>query len=93
MYEPKPFSSIVLAHNDPVSHNQQIERINNNVVSNSGGNSSNSNFAARQRLRWTDDLHDRFVDAVTQLGGPDSKLLCLLNYFSPSTNNPVLALH
>uniref|UniRef100_A0A0E0ABR3 HTH myb-type domain-containing protein n=1 Tax=Oryza glumipatula TaxID=40148 RepID=A0A0E0ABR3_9ORYZ len=71
MYEPKPFSSIVLAHNDPVSHNQQIERINNNVVSNSGGNSSNSNFAARQRLRWTDDLHDRFVDAVTQLGGPD----------------------
>nr|ACN85258.1 MYB-CC type transfactor [Oryza alta] len=71
MYEPKPFSSIVPAHNDPVCHNQQIERISNNVVSNSGGNSSNSNFATRQRLRWTDDLHDRFVDAVTQLGGPD----------------------
>ncbi|KAG8075321.1 hypothetical protein GUJ93_ZPchr0006g42933 [Zizania palustris] len=71
MYELKPFSSIVTAHNDPVSHNQQIEPINNNVISNSGGNSSNNNFATRQRLRWTDDLHDRFVDAVTQLGGPD----------------------
>ncbi|KAL5199538.1 hypothetical protein ABZP36_020741 [Zizania latifolia] len=70
MYEPKPFSSIVPAHNNPVSHNQQIEPISNNVISNSGGNSSN-NFATRQRLRWTDDLHDRFVDAVTQLGGPD----------------------
>lgn len=25
----------------------------------------------KQRLRWTSDLHDRFVDAVTQLGGAD----------------------
>ncbi|KAL5546919.1 hypothetical protein UlMin_006606 [Ulmus minor] len=25
----------------------------------------------KQRLRWTSDLHDRFVDAITQLGGPD----------------------
>ncbi|KAJ7537490.1 hypothetical protein O6H91_11G008100 [Diphasiastrum complanatum] len=25
----------------------------------------------KQRLRWTPELHDRFVDAVTQLGGPD----------------------
>ncbi|PSS01311.1 Myb family transcription factor [Actinidia chinensis var. chinensis] len=25
----------------------------------------------RPRLRWTADLHDRFVDAVTKLGGPD----------------------
>lgn len=27
----------------------------------------------KPRLRWTADLHDRFVDAVTKLGGPDSK--------------------
>lgn len=27
--------------------------------------------SAKQRLRWTTDLHDRFVDAVTQLGGAD----------------------
>jgi len=26
----------------------------------------------KPRLRWTTDLHDRFVDAVTKLGGPDS---------------------
>ncbi|KAJ8755274.1 hypothetical protein K2173_019072 [Erythroxylum novogranatense] len=25
----------------------------------------------KPRLRWTAELHDRFVDAVTQLGGPD----------------------
>jgi hypothetical protein len=26
----------------------------------------------KPRLRWTVELHDRFVDAVAQLGGPDS---------------------
>ena len=26
----------------------------------------------KPRLRWTADLHDRFVDAVTKLGGADS---------------------
>ncbi|KAF7133409.1 hypothetical protein RHSIM_Rhsim09G0055800 [Rhododendron simsii] len=28
----------------------------------------------KPRLRWTAELHDRFVDAVAQLGGPDSVL-------------------
>lgn len=31
----------------------------------------------KPRLRWTADLHDRFVDAVAKLGGADSKLLLL----------------
>ncbi|CAM0950925.1 unnamed protein product [Alopecurus aequalis] len=38
--------------------------------SNDGANSKAS-LAARQRLRWTDELHEQFVEAVTQLGGPD----------------------
>ncbi|XP_048438448.1 myb family transcription factor PHL7 isoform X3 [Pyrus x bretschneideri] len=38
----------------------------------SGGNSlNNPNLASKQRLRWTHELHERFVDAVVQLGGPD----------------------
>lgn len=42
----------------------------NNMGSNDGPNSKAS-LAARQRLRWTDELHEQFVEAVTQLGGPD----------------------
>lgn len=43
----------------------------NNMGPDNGAN-NNSNLAARQRLRWTNELHERFVEAVTQLGGPDS---------------------
>lgn len=40
--------------------------------SNSGvNNPNNPSLVSRQRLRWTHELHERFVDAVTQLGGPD----------------------
>ncbi|XP_040383720.1 myb family transcription factor PHL7-like isoform X2 [Oryza brachyantha] len=42
----------------------------NNMGPDNGAN-NNSNLAARQRLRWTNELHERFVEAVTQLGGPD----------------------
>ncbi|XP_009776486.1 myb family transcription factor PHL7-like [Nicotiana sylvestris] len=31
----------------------------------------NPSLAGKQRLRWTHELHERFVDAVAQLGGPD----------------------
>ncbi|KAG2685315.1 hypothetical protein I3760_10G119600 [Carya illinoinensis] len=39
--------------------------VKNSTPASSGGG------AGKQRLRWTSDLHDRFVDAITQLGGPD----------------------
>ncbi|KAF5728126.1 myb family transcription factor APL isoform X2 [Tripterygium wilfordii] len=31
----------------------------------------------KPRLRWTVELHERFIDAVTQLGGPDTSALDL----------------
>ncbi|KAL5201832.1 hypothetical protein ABZP36_036186 [Zizania latifolia] len=42
----------------------------NNMGPDNGAN-NNSSSAARQRLRWTNELHEQFVEAVTQLGGPD----------------------
>lgn len=71
MYGPKPIFSTESAHNNPIYHDQQIGQTTNNAASNIGGNSSSNSFATRQRLRWTDELHGRFLEAVTQLGGPD----------------------
>nr|CAB3461115.1 unnamed protein product [Digitaria exilis] len=34
-------------------------------------NPANPVGGGKQRLRWTSDLHNRFVDAIAQLGGPD----------------------
>jgi hypothetical protein len=52
---------------------------NNEHISNIGAfggpsisNPANSVGNGKQRLRWTSDLHNRFVDAIAQLGGPDS---------------------
>lgn len=43
------------------------------VTSSSSGSpvTSGGSGSAKQRLRWTPDLHDRFVEAISQLGGAD----------------------
>lgn len=41
------------------------------VVNGSNGINNTPSLASKQRLRWTHELHERFVDAVAQLGGPD----------------------
>lgn len=65
MYQPKGVPSSDVARNNSLVHGQQMDSIN-------GGNSlNNPSLASKQRLRWTHELHERFVDAVAQLGGPD----------------------
>ena len=82
MYQSKAVSSISPNGKNSLAHDQHLELSDNVVFSNSGRNDpGNPNLASRQRLRWTNELHDRFVDAVTQLGGPESK--CMINWFFP----------
>ncbi|KAL5221960.1 hypothetical protein ABZP36_026673 [Zizania latifolia] len=69
MYQPNPISSSGQAHGSHAA-DKQMELGSNAMVPSNGGN-NNPNMAARQRLRWTNELHDRFVEAVAQLGGPD----------------------
>jgi hypothetical protein len=75
MFHAKKFSTVPF-----ISHKTQGSDQVSNVGSALGGsnvtNPINPGGSGKQRLRWTSDLHDRFVDAIAQLGGPDSGYFC-----------------
>ncbi|XP_019184442.1 PREDICTED: myb family transcription factor PHL7 [Ipomoea nil] len=72
MYQPNGVSSSNLVHSNAMGI-QPLESGPSTMDPISGGNNLNNNpsLASKQRLRWTNELHERFVDAVAQLGGPD----------------------
>jgi hypothetical protein len=53
------------------SHQKQLSLSDDNLAGDLNGLASND---PKPRLRWTPELHDHFVKAVTQLGGADSML-------------------
>ncbi|TVU09075.1 hypothetical protein EJB05_42515 [Eragrostis curvula] len=55
MYSAKPEASFGQTHTDPAANQQQMMSAGND---NNGAN-NNANNAARQRLRWTNELHER----------------------------------
>ena len=73
MYQPKTVPGSSLVCNNSLVHGQHLDCSASTMDPISGGNSliNNPNLAPKQRLRWTHELHERFVDAVAQLGGPD----------------------
>ncbi|KAK1397395.1 MYB transcription factor [Heracleum sosnowskyi] len=67
MYNPNKISNMGLA-----PYSEQGDEQNLAVAAAGGPPADNpSGGNGKQRLRWTSDLHDRFVDAIAQLGGPD----------------------
>lgn len=90
MYQPKGVPSANLVHNNGVAHNQQLDTGAASMDQISGGN-NNPSLASKQRLRWTHELHDRFVDAVAQLGGPDREFLyfCCLSFCGVTSTLPL----
>jgi SHAQKYF class myb-like DNA-binding protein len=69
MYQPNLIYSTGPTQSNPGV--QDLMGLGNGAMVPQNGGNNNPNMGARQRLRWTNELHDRFVEAVTQLGGPD----------------------
>ncbi|KAL9257829.1 Myb family transcription factor PHL7-like protein [Drosera capensis] len=68
MYHPKLSTTTLVSHKTQASE----PVANAGVTDTSIKNSSPSGGSGKSRLRWTPDLHERFEDAIKQLGGPDS---------------------
>ncbi|MCO5547344.1 hypothetical protein L7F22_000793 [Adiantum nelumboides] len=80
MYNAKKFSTTSLVHHrSPGMPDPRFSSGSNVAISTDGGGEIAARVAAavasKQRLRWSSDLHGRFVEAVTQLGGPDNALI------------------
>ena len=56
---------------NPSSHQKQLSLSDDNLPGDLNAVASND---PKPRLRWTPELHEHFVSAVTQLGGADSTL-------------------
>ncbi|KAL6546909.1 Myb transcription factor phl7 [Orobanche minor] len=66
-------SNSILVDSSPIVRTQSLDCGASTMEPIGGANNvtNNPNLASKQRLRWTHELHERFVDAVAQLGGPD----------------------
>ncbi|XP_041024091.1 myb family transcription factor PHL7-like isoform X3 [Juglans microcarpa x Juglans regia] len=78
MYHAKKFSMTSLVPHkgqggggEPVSTGSGVSGGCAAVVIKNSTPAASAGGTGKQRLRWTSDLHDRFVDAISQLGGPD----------------------
>jgi hypothetical protein len=50
------------------------------------------NRSDEPRMRWTEELHRQFIEAVDCLGGPDGEFLLLSLPLPPSQNKKLLSL-